>query len=156
MTGDRPGWFQPSQAVQRRAAHDLAGSRDAPSRRFGKACLMGLRCLIVDDNDVFLASAQRLLQTDGLEVVGVATTSAEALRLAADLRPEVVLVDVELGGEDGFALAKQLAEELPLTRVVLISTYPEEDVADLIVASPASAFLPKSRLSAAAVRAFVD
>ena len=69
-----------------------------------------LGILIVDDNGLFLEAARDRLEREGLRVVGVAATSAEALRRAEELRPEVVLVDVMLGGESGFELARQLAE----------------------------------------------
>jgi CheY-like chemotaxis protein len=112
---------------------------------------MALRCLIVDDNEAFLASARRLLEADRLTVVGIATSRAEALRLAEELRPDVALVDVELGEEDGFEVARALmASERPPS-VVLISTYSEEELEDLIAASPALGFLAKSKLTAAAV-----
>jgi CheY-like chemotaxis protein len=64
-----------------------------------------VRCLVVDDYAPFLEAASRLLALLGIAVVGVATTSAEALRRAEELRPEVVLVDINLGAESGFELA---------------------------------------------------
>jgi CheY-like chemotaxis protein len=60
--------------------------------------------LIVDDNWLFVEAARDRLEREGLRVVGVAATSAEALRRAEELRPEVVLVDIMLGGESGFEL----------------------------------------------------
>src|SRR5262245_38630645 len=113
---------------------------------------MRIRCLIVDDNALFLRSAAALLERQGLEVVGVASNSADATRLVRELRPDVTLVDVNLGAEDGFALARQLSE-LPgaSPKVILVSTHPEEDLYDLIVASPALGFVAKARLSAQAI-----
>lgn len=118
---------------------------------------MALRCLIVDDNERFLEVARSSLGQDVIEVVATATTSAEALRLTAQLRPDVVLVDISLGQESGFDLAQQLADSFPDLRahIVLISTRSEEDYVDLIASSPAVGFLSKSRLSASAVRALV-
>jgi len=115
-----------------------------------------LRTVIVDDSDTFLTSARRLLESQGLEIVGTAASSAEALELAAMSSPDVALVDVELGDEDGFALAGELRSRSPGTRVVLVSTYDGEDMQDLITASSAAGFLPKSGLSADAVRALLD
>lgn len=86
-------------------------------------------------------------------VVGVASTCADALRRAGELRPDVTLVDIGLGEESGFDLARQLAragcEER--SRVILISAYAEKDFVDMIAASPAVAFLPKSCLSGRAI-----
>ena len=115
------------------------------------------RCLIVDDNERFLAVARTSLERDGLEVVGTATTMAAALEKAGTLRPDVVLVDIALGAESGFDLTRRLVERYPdlRARVVLISTQREEDFADLIAASPAAGFVWKAHLSATAVRDLV-
>jgi DNA-binding NarL/FixJ family response regulator len=117
-----------------------------------------MRCLIVDDNRSFLDAARVLLEREGMTVAGVALNSAEALRQAEALRPEVVLVDISLGEESGFDLARRLVEDdlgYEAT-VLLISTLAEEDVADLIAEGPAAGFVPKSELSASAIRRFVD
>ena len=108
------------------------------------------RYLIVDDNRHYAAAARDLLEREGVTVVGVASTSAEALRLTADLGPDVILVDIDLGEESGFDLATLLAAETAAP-VVLISAHSESEFADLIAASPAVGFLSKSELSAAAV-----
>jgi DNA-binding NarL/FixJ family response regulator len=110
-----------------------------------------LRCLIVDDNEAFLASASRLLASQGLDVVGRVSSSAEAVSLAVALRPDVVLVDVQLGEEDGLALAARLAAEAPSAAVILISTHTEDELAELVAASPAVGFLAKSGLGAEAI-----
>jgi DNA-binding NarL/FixJ family response regulator len=114
---------------------------------------MSLRLLIVDDNIHFLHAARGLLDGDGMSVVGVATTSTDGLRLAAELRPDVALVDIDLGEESGFDLARKLmAPELASEhQVILTSAYPEEDFAELINTSPAIAFVPKSELSPSAI-----
>jgi len=112
---------------------------------------VALRCLIVDDSDEFLASAERLLAVQGLDVVGVAASGADALRLAGQLRPDVALVDVHLGDEDGLEVAQRIATAAPATRVVLISTHPEADLAELVAGTPAAGFLAKTALSASAI-----
>jgi CheY-like chemotaxis protein len=117
-----------------------------------------MRCVIVDDSSIFVDAARRLLETDGFTVVGVASNSAEALRCVEQLRPDVTLVDVNLGMESGFELAEQLhrsAEAAP-SPVILISTQAEDDIADSIAASPAVGFLTKLALTPAAVRDLVD
>jgi DNA-binding NarL/FixJ family response regulator len=112
-----------------------------------------LRCLIVDDNEAFLESASGLLRREGVDVVGLASTIAQARRLVAELRPDVTLVDVDLGEEDGFELAAQLGgnSRTPHSRVILVSTHSEEDLSQLIEASPALGFVSKARLSAQAI-----
>jgi CheY-like chemotaxis protein len=116
---------------------------------------VALRCLIVDDNEEFLASASRLLESQGLEIVGLASSGQEALRLAEALRPEVALVDVQLGEEDGLEVTRQLSADGRPIAVVLISTHSRDDLAELIADSPAVGFLPKTALSAAAIGALV-
>jgi DNA-binding NarL/FixJ family response regulator len=110
-----------------------------------------LRILIVDDSLHFLGAARGALEQDGITVVGIASTSADALRLARDLEPDGILVDVDLGDESGLDLARELAsaEAAP---VVLISAYPESELTDLVAASPAVGFMSKSELSARAIR----
>jgi len=111
---------------------------------------MPVRCLLVDDNEAFLETASLLLEREGVTVVGVASSIAEALRQARALRPDVILVDIGLGDESGFDLARLLAQdgEGRSAPVILISMSTEADYADLIAESPAAGFLPKSELSA--------
>jgi DNA-binding NarL/FixJ family response regulator len=115
---------------------------------------MELRCLIVDDSPHFLSAARGLLERDGMEVVAVATNGDDAVRLARELGPDVALVDIDLGGESGFDVVRRLTRETGLTPagVIMVSTHAEEDYAELISASPVAGFLPKTRLSALAVR----
>ena len=126
-----------------------------PAERGCDAGAVALRCLIVDDNQEFLDAARDLLRRERVEVVGVASTTTEAVRLAAELRPDVALVDIYLGRENGFALARRLADGADGHRpaVILISTYAEKDLADVIAASAAAGFLSKSELSGAAIHA---
>lgn len=119
---------------------------------------MPIRVLIVDDSRSYLDAACSLLQREGLEIVGVASTSATALQQVRALEPDIVLVDISLGEESGFELARRLAENEPADQaaVVLISTRAEADFEDLIAESPAVGFLAKADLSAAALRGIVD
>jgi two-component system, NarL family, nitrate/nitrite response regulator NarL len=111
------------------------------------------RCLIVDDSAPFLEAAARLLEREGVPVVGAASTITDALWQVEVLDPDVVLVDIRLGQESGFDLARQLAETDPATRaVILISTHAEADFADLIEGAPVAGFLRKSALSANAIQ----
>ena len=113
-----------------------------------------MRCLIVDDSADFRDAASAMLERAGINVVGRATNSAEALRYCEDLDPDVALVDVDLGAEDGFALAEQLDRASTASRlaVILVSTYAESDLAEIIDASPAVGFLQKFSLSPDAIR----
>jgi CheY-like chemotaxis protein len=114
---------------------------------------VALRCLIVDDNPGFLRAARALLEQEGVRVVGVASNSAEAVRRAPELHPDVILVDIDLGDDSGFELVQRLADDpaIPSGRLILISAHAEEDVADLIEASPAVGFVGKPSLSATAI-----
>ncbi|MEU3335893.1 response regulator [Streptomyces sp. NPDC002144] len=112
---------------------------------------MSLRCLLVDDSIRFLEAARTLLERDGIPVVGLASTGAEALARAAELVPDIVLVDLDLGGESGFDLAAELAGRVSSV-IILISTHALEDFEELVAASPARGFLHKSDLSARAIR----
>jgi CheY-like chemotaxis protein len=118
---------------------------------------VALRCLLVDDSATFLEAASKLLEGQGLAVVGVAATSAEALVLVRELEPDVALIDVDLNGESGFDLAWQLAatSEGAPTRTILTSTRSESDLAELVAVTPVLGFISKSDLSADAIRDFL-
>jgi len=117
---------------------------------------MPLRCLLVDDNDAFLETARVLLEREGIQVAGMASNIAGALRQVRALRPDIILVDIGLGEESGFELARLLAADgqggqraqRGRADVILISAQAETDYTDLIAESPAAGFLPKSALSA--------
>ena len=114
---------------------------------------VSLRCLIVDDNAYFLEAAADLLTRQGVTVAGVASDTANALRLTREMDPNVVLVDIMLGHESGIDLARRLAAANsggPV--IILISTHAEADFADLIQEAPVAGFVPKSELSASAIR----
>ena len=118
---------------------------------------VALRCLIVDDNALFLEGAADLLRREGLDVIGVASNGAEAIRLVSELRPDVTLVDIDLGDEDGLEVARQLSDNPAVqSKVILISTHSEEDLVDLIKESPAIGFLGKPSLSVATIRGLLE
>jgi DNA-binding NarL/FixJ family response regulator len=114
-----------------------------------------LRCLIIDDSPEFLDAARRFLQQEGIAVAGVASSGDEAVRLARELRPDVTLIDINLGVEDGIDLARRLAasEGQPAGKLILISTHGEDEFVDLIQDSPAIGFVAKSALLGNAIRA---
>ena len=124
------------------------GSCDRPG-------LMPLRCLIVDDNASFREEMRGLLAEQGLDVVGGAGSGAEAFRQIAELGPDVALIDIDLGEESGFELARRLRQRPGLAvvpHVILISTHDEAEYADLIEASSAIGFLAKIDVSATAIQ----
>jgi DNA-binding NarL/FixJ family response regulator len=118
---------------------------------------VSVRAVIVDDSAEFLRAARSLLEREGITVVDSATTGAGALRCAQEHDPDVVLLDVGLGEESGFDVAELLSRATGRrTRVILISAFPEQDLRDLIQASPAIGFVPKSQLSANAITDLLD
>jgi two-component system nitrate/nitrite response regulator NarL len=116
---------------------------------------MSLGCLIVDDSREFLESAAQLLSVQGVRVIGRASSGDEALRLAEALRPDVTLVDIELGDEDGIALARQLTSTRASDHVILISIRDRDELAELIAETGADGFLRKDTIDAAAIHALL-
>jgi two-component system, NarL family, nitrate/nitrite response regulator NarL len=112
---------------------------------------VALRCVLVDDSEEFLASGARLLKSQGMEVVGCATSGAQALELTEAFAPDVALVDIELGEEDGIALTEELVVQAPSTAVILISSYDRNDLGELLARSPAVGFLSKTELGGDAI-----
>jgi DNA-binding NarL/FixJ family response regulator len=114
---------------------------------------VALRILIVDDNARFLESTRRLLEDEGIAVVGTAASGDEAASIADDVKPDVALVDIDLGGESGFDVTRRLvtARDGSTMRVILISTHDEREVVDLVAASPAVGFIAKIDLNADAI-----
>jgi DNA-binding NarL/FixJ family response regulator len=112
-----------------------------------------LTCLIVDDSPPFLDAARQLLGDDGITVVGFAATADQAVDQTVALRPDAVLVDVDLGAESGFDVARRLAG-LPHggPPVVLISAESGSELAELVDASGALGFVSKTDLSGDAIR----
>jgi DNA-binding NarL/FixJ family response regulator len=117
---------------------------------------MPLQCVIVDDYEPFLTRARARLERQGIAVVGVATNSAEALRQARELCPDVALVDISLGAESGFDVGRQITPYVG--SVILISSNDhdeDDDYAELIAGSPAVGFLSKADLSADAIQRLI-
>jgi two-component system, NarL family, nitrate/nitrite response regulator NarL len=119
-------------------------------RRLRHAEVVPMRFLLVDDNRTFLETVCSLLARQGVTIVGTASSTAEALRQASVLRPDVAVVDIRLGNENGFDLARHLARE-GIT-VIMTSTSAAADYADLLMENFVAGFLPKTELSAAGIR----
>ena len=112
--------------------------------------------LIVDDHDAFRASAAALLEAEGFAVVGEAADSGSAIAQAELLRPQVVLLDIQLPGLDGFAVAERLAAGSDPPMVVLISSREAAAYGPRLDAAAARGFLPKRELSGRALAALVS
>ncbi len=85
-----------------------------------------LRVMIVDDHPLVRSAVRQALGVPGLEVVGEAASAEDALELAPRLRPDVLLLDIELPGMDGVALVRELAPRLPDTRIVMLTASRED------------------------------
>ena len=113
---------------------------------------MALRVLIVDDHAHFRRRARRMLELDGLEVVGEAEDGASAVAAARELAPDLVLLDIQLPDESGFDVAPRVVDCAdPAPVVVLTSTRDLADFAPLVERSGAAGFVHKSELSGAAL-----
>jgi len=103
--------------------------------------------LIVDDHDGFRAGARALLEAEGFDVLGEAADGQSAVEQARRLRPQVVLLDVQLPGMDGFAVAERLAAEPAAPAVVLISSRGQGAFRTRLEATPARGFITKAEFS---------
>jgi two-component system nitrate/nitrite response regulator NarL len=116
---------------------------------------MAIRCLIVDDSIRFLRSASSMLESQGATVAVASTGNAAVLGLAD--APDVILVDLQLGTENGFDVIRSLREAgAGSTAIIAISSHDPSDVVDLVAASEADGFIAKSRLSLGAVTALME
>jgi CheY-like chemotaxis protein len=109
--------------------------------------MTSISVLIVDDNAEFRRLARRLLESGGYSVVGEADDGGGALRAHAALRPDIVLLDVQLPGQDGFAVAESLAADAEPPIVVLTSSRDPGAYRRKLAATTARAFLPKGELT---------
>ena len=117
---------------------------------------VSVRVLIVDDHESFRSSARLLLEAEGYEVVGEAETGNDGLRAAAELQPDVILLDVNLPDIDGFDVAARLAKGDASPRVVITSSRDASDFGPLLARSGALGFVPKNELSGEALAALLD
>ena len=111
--------------------------------------------LIVDDHPSFRASARALLEAEGFVVVGEAENGVEALRVAKEVRPDLVLLDVQLPDFDGFEVASRLTRNGSAPIVVLTSSRDGSDFGQLVPDSGARGFVPKAELSGEALTALL-
>jgi DNA-binding NarL/FixJ family response regulator len=111
--------------------------------------------LVVDDHATFRATARALLEAEGFDVVGEAADGEETLAQVARLRPEIVLLDVQLPDMDGFEIAARLARDGSSAQIILISSRDASDFGSIVVESEVCGFVTKDALSGAAIRALV-
>jgi DNA-binding NarL/FixJ family response regulator len=114
---------------------------------------VAVRVLIVDDHPSFRSSARTLLELDGFDVVGEAEDGASALALAAELAPELVLLDIALPDTNGFEVAERLAGG---PKVILTSSREQRDLGPRLRASGALGFVPKDQLSGTALHELLE
>jgi CheY-like chemotaxis protein len=114
------------------------------------------RIVIVDDDPSFLAMVRRLLESEGFAVVGEALSGHEGVAVAADLDPDLVLVDVNLPDIDGFEVVELLADGERSAPVVLTSSRAAGDFGKLVESSRARAFITKADITGEALAAFLD
>jgi CheY-like chemotaxis protein len=135
------------------------GSLMLATRCVPRACgTMGVvrpTVLIVDDHAAFRASARALLQADGFDVIGEASGGMEAIEAVSRLRPEVVVLDIQLSDLDGLAVAETLAEVPDPPAVVLVSGREAATYGPRLRQTSARGFISKSELSGKALAALI-
>ena len=111
--------------------------------------------LIVDDHDSYRAVARRLLEIEGFDVVGESADGLSAVRDAERLRPDVVLLDVQLPDIDGFEVARRLSSLSSPPTVVLCSSREASDYGGKVGRAAANGFISKADLSGARLAALM-
>jgi DNA-binding NarL/FixJ family response regulator len=114
---------------------------------------MATSVLIVDDHPSFRASARMLLEAEGFDVVGEAEDGYEALRAIEELRPDVVLLDVQLPDIDGPEVARRLSAANGASPTIILTS--SRDIEDIGACNGVRGFIPKSELSGAALEALL-
>jgi len=107
---------------------------------------MAVQVLIVDDQEPFRSAARMVVEmTDGFEVAGEAESGEEGVELAAELQPDLVLMDVYLPGIDGMEATRRITSADDPPRVLVMSTHESVEFAQAALAAGAIAFIPKSQ-----------
>jgi DNA-binding NarL/FixJ family response regulator len=125
-------------------------------RQLGDRARDGRRVLIVDDHASFRSCARALLESEGFDVAGEAADGESAVALAAELEPELVLLDVQLPDIDGFAVAERLLAADPSLQIVLVSSRDRASYGPLIEQSGARGFLCKADVSRADIERLLE
>ena len=144
----------PSSGLSPPASSRKPAERPAPTRQFRSVDgTERIRSVIVDDSTCFVELISRLLVADGFDVVGAAGDQAQARRLVADVCPDVALIDLNLGDDNGIELIADIVRAglAARTFMILISTCAADDLREVFEASVADGYLPKMELSGGAV-----
>ena len=147
-----------SEAAGHSPTNELLGTEDgsgAPDPARYENPATHTRVLIVDDHAPFRSIARQVLTADGFLVVGEAADGAEAIRACGELRPDLVLLDVQLPDIDGFAVADDLTTRDDPPAVVLVSSRSRTDYGSRIEDCRARGYIAKAELSGQAVRRLV-
>ena len=134
----------------------VRASPNASTRNLWHDRRMRRTVLIVDDHEAFRESASALLEAEGFAVVGEAADGGAAITEAERLRPQVVLLDIQLPDIDGFVVAERLSAVPDPPRVVLISSREASSYGPRLDATPARGFISKRELSGASLTALVS
>ena len=114
------------------------------------------RVLVVDDSELFRRAARHVLAEAGFDVVADAVDGAAALRLTAQLRPDVVLLDIQLPDADGFQVAAELRRAAEPPAIVFVSSRSRSDYGGMVERSGVRGFLDKAELSGERLRELLD
>ena len=117
---------------------------------------MSTTALIVDDHAMFRTSTRLLLQAEGYDVVGEADDGVSAVAEATQLRPDIVVLDVQLPDTTGFEIARELLERRLVGRIVLVSSRHASDYGEQVGESGAVGFIAKDELSGEALHSVLD
>jgi signal transduction histidine kinase/DNA-binding NarL/FixJ family response regulator len=108
------------------------------------ADIRGLRLLLVDDHPLFLDGLRNLLLARGLTVIGLANSGPEAVQKTRDLRPDVVVMDMNMPGGDGLPATRAIKAEFPAVKVVILTMAEDDDAMYQAIESGAAGFLLKN------------
>lgn len=147
------GWFE---RIRASVESGFTGSREAAPRTGRDTSVVGMRVLVVDDHPGFRHQVRLMLEEAGYDVVAEVDDAAGAIRVAQQLGPEVVLLDVGLPDHDGFFVAEVLARGAAPPKVVLISGRDVASYGIRVAACGARGFVAKADLSAEALRRVLD
>jgi DNA-binding NarL/FixJ family response regulator len=102
-----------------------------------------LRVVVVDDHSLYRSGLARMLQVSGVDVVGEAANGEDAIRLAGECAPDVVVMDLNMPGLSGIEATQRLARESPVTKVLVLTVSDDEDDVTSAILAGASGYVLK-------------